>query len=87
MYVPWSNKRAIWVKTNMVWIAPAEETHDALPEVAHSIYDTAGTKYNVTPMLWADSSLQALQNTIKGVVHEVADEITAMSPDQRMHTS
>ena len=83
-YVPWSNEEEIWVKANMVWIAPTVEVSHGAVGGVHLGHDDAGTWCHVMPLLWKDSSTQELRTTIEGAVQEVANTMTGLPPDQRM---
>ena len=82
-YRPWMEK-PIYVKKNMVWIAPVDAKKPGTGPEGHVILDAEGQMYNVTPMLWADTTAQALQNTFKEVIAEVATTIDNMSAEERL---
>ena len=76
--MPWA-EQAIYVKANMVWVSGTQEALEG-----RTIMGRDQERYVVTPMIWPDSTVQAITNNMREITHQIAANITAMPEADRL---
>ena len=72
-------KQPIYVEANMVWVSGAKDAMEG-----HTIIGRDQERYIVTPLVWPDTTVQAITNQMREITHEIAAQITAMPEDERL---